>query len=262
MRVITLAHQTDFAGWRAAARKLIVDDIAPEDASWIIGTQDSLFLPTDENEIASDAPSTFTAPRTFLQRAAAATLHRDGDRFAFLYRVLWRLRREPGLIEIAVDSDIVRLDAMVKAIRRDLHKMKADVRFREIAVPTATGGRARPSQVERALRDGDHFGVLEPWFVAWFEPSHHIVEAVAPFLTHRFTTMHWAILTPDRSASWNGKDLSFGPGAQRSDASDGDVLEDLWRTCYANIFNPARHATQCRDATANRHRDPLRHAAP
>ena len=34
--------------------------------------------------------------------------------------------------------------------------------------------------------------------------------------------------------------MSLGPGAHRSDAPDGDVLEDLWRSYYANIFNPAR----------------------
>ena len=143
-------------------------------------------------------------------------------------------------MEVAVDPDIVRLEAMVKAIHRDAHKMKAYVRFREVMVPDENGVKARPSHVERALRDGDHFNVLAKWFVAWFEPSHYIVEAVAPFFMRRFTAMHWAILTPDRSASWDGEELTFGPGAQRSDAPAEDVLEDLWRTYYANIFNPAR----------------------
>jgi DNA polymerase len=90
------------------------------------------------------------------------------------------------------------------------------------------------------LRDGDHFNVLEPWFVAWFEPSHRIVEAVAPFFMRRFTTMNWAILTPDRCAFWDGKSLTFGPGARRGDAPGDDAVEDLWRRYYAHIFNPAR----------------------
>lgn len=239
MRSIVLADQTDFAGWRAAARRLALDDVAPEDVSWSVGSADTLFADESPDE-AVDTKAAFTVPRSFVERCAAAILHRDTDRFGFLYRVLWRLRREPGLIEIAVDPDIVRLEAMVKAIRRDLHKMKAYVRFREVKVPESAGSRPRPSQVERALRDGDHFNVLAPWFVAWFEPSHYIVEAVAPFFTRRFTAMRWAILTPDRSASWDGAKLSFGPGAHRSDAPDGDVLEDLWRSYYANIFNPAR----------------------
>ncbi len=139
---------------------------------------------------------------------------------------------------------MVRLEAMVKAIHRDLHKMKAYVRFREVAVPTSAGSRPRPSQVERALRNGDRIDAPlvspTPWYVAWFEPSHYIVEAVAPFFMRRFTAMHWAILTPDASVSWDGEALTFGPGAQRTDAPDEDALEDLWRSYYANIFNPAR----------------------
>jgi DNA polymerase len=241
MRSIVLAHETDFAGWRAAARRLVLDDIAPEDVSWSVGADDTLFGDAIAPDVADLATQpAFSVPRAFMQQCAAAILHREPDRFAFLYRVLWRLRREPGLTEIAVDPDIVRLEAMVKAIRRDLHKMKAYVRFREVAVPESAGSRPRPSQVERALRDGDHFQVMAPWFVAWFEPSHYIVEAVAPFFTRRFTAMRWAILTPDRSASWDGATLSFGPGAQRADAPQDDALEDLWRTYYANIFNPAR----------------------
>ncbi len=252
MRHVTLEHETDFAGWRKAARGLVLDGIEPSQVSWSAGAPDTLFAdpPTESAPEASaadgadDAPPRFTVPRPFLERCAMAILHRDADRFAFLYRVLWRLRREPGLIEIAVDPDIVRLDAMVKAVRRDLHKMKAYVRFREVAVPDSSGRAPRPSQMERALRDGDHFNVLASsfvsWFVAWFEPAHYIVEAVAPFFMRRFTAMKWAILTPDRSVSWDGKVFRFGPGAVRSDAPDDDALEDLWRSYYANIFNPAR----------------------
>ena len=238
MRSIVLADQTDFAGWRSAARRLAIEDVAPEDVSWSVGTSDSLFVADHDPAPQGDAP-VFTVPRTFLEQSAAAILHRDADRFAFLYRLLWRLRREPGLLEIAVDPDIVRLEAMTKAIRRDLHKMKAYVRFREVAVPVIES-RVRAGQIERAMRNGDPIDGMAPWFVAWFEPSHYIVEAVSPFFTRRFTSMRWAILTPERSASWDGTTLSFGPGAHRTDAPDGDVLEDLWRTYYANIFNPAR----------------------
>jgi hypothetical protein len=35
--------------------------------------------------------------------------------------------------------------------------------------------------------------------VAWFEPEHYIVEAVAPLFERRFAQMRWAILTPERS---------------------------------------------------------------
>jgi hypothetical protein len=34
--------------------------------------------------------------------------------------------------------------------------------------------------------------------------------------------------------------LSEGPGATRADAPDGDPVEEVWKTYYASIFNPAR----------------------
>ncbi len=226
MRHVTLADETDFDGWRKAARRLILDDVAPEDIDWSVAGAESLFADAADEppQAAGDAPR-FNVPRDFLDRCAGAILHRDPDRFAFLYRLLWRIRHEPGLIEVAVDADVVRLEEMVKAVRRDLHKMKAYVRFREVAAP---------------LSDGEPVDGAAPWFVAWFEPSHYIVEAVAPFFMRRFTSMRWAILTPDRTATWDGEAVTFGPGAKRTDAPEGDVLEDLWRSYYASIFNPAR----------------------
>lgn len=77
-------------------------------------------------------------------------------------------------------------------------------------------------------------------YVAWFEPEHDIVARVAPFFVRRFTGMHWSLLTPSRSAHWDGATLVVGPGAERADAPSEDALEDLWRTYYASIFNPAR----------------------
>jgi uncharacterized protein YecE (DUF72 family) len=52
--------------------------------------------------------------------------------------------------------------------------------------------------------------------------------------------MRWSILTPDRSVHWDRETLRLGPGTSRAGAPTGDELEELWRTYYANIFNPAR----------------------
>lgn len=105
---------------------------------------------------------------------------------------------------------------MAKAVRRDVHKMHAFVRFREIAAEAGA------------------------WFVAWFEPQHHVVEAAAPFFVDRFAAMHWSILTPDRCAHWDGRALTFTGGVDRDAAPTKDATEDLWRAYYASIFNPAR----------------------
>jgi DNA polymerase len=77
-------------------------------------------------------------------------------------------------------------------------------------------------------------------YVAWFEPGHHIVRSNAGFFVRRFAGMRWSILTPELSIHWDGETLSEGPGATRADAPDGDPIEEVWKTYYASIFNPAR----------------------
>ncbi len=51
--------------------------------------------------------------------------------------------------------------------------------------------------------------------------------------------MDWIIATPKGTASWDGESLIFDtrPG---DNPGHGDPTDDLWRTYYANIFNPAR----------------------
>jgi DNA polymerase len=154
--------------------------------------------------------------RRFIELAEQAALHRDADRFDLLYRILWRLRHEPNLLDLASDPDIARLHSLAKAVARDIHKMHAFVRFRAVAT-----------------HEGEHF-------VAWYEPDHHIVEAATPFFARRFANLVWTILTPERSAHWANGELVFGPGATRADAPAEDELESMWLSYYASIFNPAR----------------------
>jgi uracil-DNA glycosylase family protein len=85
------------------------------------------------------------------------------------------------------------------------------------------------------------------WFVAWFEPQHHIVELNSAFFIDRFANMCWSILTPDLCAHWDQKNLTFTPGVTRDQAPGDDAAEKLWLRYYSSIFNPARvktHAMQ------------------
>jgi len=157
-------------------------------------------------------------PREFLALAERAACHRDPERWALLYRVLWRLTHggEPRLMAVIVDDDVHRMLGMEKAVRRDVHKLHAFVRFRRV----------------------EHDGIER--FISWFAPEHHVVEYATPFFARRFSNMRWSVLTPGRSAHWDLDALRFGPGVPRSDAPAGDALEELWRTYYASVFNPAR----------------------
>ncbi len=106
---------------------------------------------------------------------------------------------------------------MAKTIRRDIHKMHAFLRFREVRDPDGA---------ER--------------YVAWFEPAHFILDAAAPFFIARFRNLAWSILTPIGSLHWDREKLTPGPAAQRADAPDSDRLEAAWRSYYESTFNPAR----------------------
>jgi DNA polymerase len=221
MHTIVLESNTDFGGWRKAARRLVLNDIAPGDVTWIVaGDEPELFTASPATSLPDAAKGTFNVSAKFIDLAQTAILHRDPERFALLYRLLWRLRDNPDLIHVAIDPDITKLEAMAKAVRRDEHKMHAFVRFREI-------GREPKSH-----------------FVAWFEPEHHIVELAAPFFARRFADMAWSILTPDLCAHWDGHAISITPGVSKADAPTKDRLEEVWLTYYANIFNPARLKTK------------------
>ncbi|MBN9216474.1 MAG: UdgX family uracil-DNA binding protein [Mesorhizobium sp.] len=210
---VWLESETDFAGWRDAARRLALNEIPPGDIGWQIATD---ACPPQNALPNVPEGAQLVVPREFIGRAETAFCHSDPGRFAFLYRVLWRLRTEPKLLSIASDVDTKRLETMEKAVRRDSHKMHAFVRFRKIG----------NGEDER--------------YVAWFEPDHFIVERNADFFVRRFTGMRWTILTPHASADWDGERLAIGPGATKADAPAEDDTEALWRTYFENIFNPAR----------------------
>jgi uracil-DNA glycosylase len=221
-----LASETDLDGFRAEARALLARHVPPDQVHWQIAgaAETDLFdTPASADPAGPASPSgseaRATVPAGFVRLCEEVVLHSHPDRFAHLYLLLWRLVHEPGLRNDPIDPDMLRAQHMAQAVRRDMHKMKAFVRFRKV-------------------EDAD--GADKPLHVAWFEPAHHIVEAVAPWFAKRFTQMRWAILTPARSVAWDGVQISLGPGAAPGDAPPADAGETLWLTYYQSIFNPAR----------------------
>ncbi len=211
---------TDFEHWRGIARELRRHQIAPSELQLLTSKEACLFpseLPQSAAGNAAQRSATLSVPQEFLRIAQEIAYHRDSDRWNLLYRVLWRLTHdEPKLMRISTDDDVHRMLLMEKAVRRDAHKMKAFVRFREV------------------LHDG------QPHYIAWHQPDHYVVRKVAPFFSRRFKAMHWTILTPAESVSWDQQTLTYFDGIDRSAAPTFDELEELWCTYYANIFNPAR----------------------
>ena len=204
----------DFAEWRAVARGLLAGGIAPEDVNWRGAKEGASLFGGDEVHASA---GTVSLPRELLEMADRVICHRDPQVPARLYRLVWRTARERQLLSRTTDADIDWLRKTDKAIRRDIHKMHAFVRFRRLGE-----GEGRES------------------FAAWFEPDHRILRLTAPFFQRRFTGMDWAIVTPDARAIWQDGELSYGPGGTSGEVPESDVVEDQWRTYYGAIFNPAR----------------------
>jgi probable DNA metabolism protein len=204
-----------FIAWRDAARQMLSQNISPEQIVWMDKDTDAdLFCDASLTKV---APTEMTrVPRQFVDLASKVVAHKNPERFARLYRVLWRLRGERDLLSNLADPDLTRLLGMAKNVSRDCHKMKAFVRFRELPID----GRRR-------------------CFAAWFEPEHFIVELTGPFFARRFADMDWVISTPVGVSQSVSGSLTFHPPDGNRHAIT-DETENLWRTYYANIFNPAR----------------------
>jgi len=164
MRRVVLSDGADLAEWRSQARALLAAGIPPEQVQWQAGGQQDLLLGVPPEAPASVASSARVGnvPRDFLVLAALVLAHAEPRRHAVLYRLLWRLvHGERALLSLVTDDDISWAMRAAKAVRREKHKMKAFVRFREVAGP-----------------DG-------PVFIPWFQPEHDLHPQLAPFFLRR-----------------------------------------------------------------------------
>ncbi|MBN9580276.1 MAG: UdgX family uracil-DNA binding protein [Afipia sp.] len=217
MTRVVLASETDWDGWRRATRALVLGGAPPEAILWSVGADDS-----EGDPMPVPSEGSFGVSRALVALAETAILARDPERFALLYGLVWRAHRgERHVFQQATDPELRRAQGLARSVRRDMHRMRALLRFRV---------------VERA--DGT-------WHVGWFEPDHHILEANAGFLARRFPTLRWSILTPGASAHWDGKRLRLGPGVDPDDVPDDDTLEACWR----NLPDPAALSEVTRPAS-------------
>ncbi len=222
---VTLAGETDSIGFRKEARALLGALVAPDAIEWHTGPQSAGELRAKTGlrpprRSSGQGATHLLLPRSVITLCETVILHNAPQRFGLLYRLLWRLMHEPDLAQNPLDDDRLRVLHMAQAVRRDIQKMKTLLHFK----PVAEGGQDGPGDTLQ---------------LAWFEPDHHVVEAVAPYFARRLAQLRWAILTPGRSVRWQEDLLEFGPGVPQPHRPAGDATDDQWLACYEQVFGAA-----------------------
>lgn len=206
----------NYAQWRDVARRLLAAGIAPEKMAWRTGRQFEAL--TWGNPLAPVQPATpLRLSRHLIELLRVLGCFRHDGRWDLMYRLAWRSLQQPKLLEDAADPEVHRAVQMQSAVNREVHKMHAFVRFREMT---------------------DQHG--DKKYFAWFEPTHEILRLGAPFFCKRFPNMAWMIATPDGTALWQDGELQFIATPDRSTLPKADAHEGLWRTYYKNICNVSR----------------------
>src|SRR5438067_9052164 len=97
-----------FVSWQVTARDLLRRGVTPGDVRWIENAS-----ATAHAEETTDRSPSIVVPRRFVELAQAAATHASQDRWAIMYRVLWRLVHENRrLLELRDDSDVQALAAV------------------------------------------------------------------------------------------------------------------------------------------------------
>ena len=211
-----LAGHTDLAGFRSEARQLLAQQVPPDEVQWQLADEDGYCDPQSPQ---SSRPrnvaraATAIVPASFTRLCEFVVLHRDPERFSLLYRLLWRLVHEPALRADPLDADMLQAQHMAHAVRRDIHKMKANLRLHPV-----------------------HDAQGQELQVGCYEPAHHVLEAVVPWLARRLPAARWTLFTPDRSVRCEEGRLLFGPGGPAAELPGQDGPDADWLACYERVF--------------------------
>jgi uracil-DNA glycosylase len=204
MQRVVLKNETDWEGWRVAARACVLSGEEPGTLTWSVGGKAG-DLP--------DASGTFHVPRALVSLASVAIQARDAERFGLLYSLVWRINSGEKLLEDDTDPDLALVRRMALAVRADAHRMRTNIRF----LPVREGAASR--------------------FLGWFEPAHFVLPGNAQLIARRFPGMVWSIATADGSAHWDGATLLFGSGPRH--IPDDQALQAWWESHGERVLEEA-----------------------
>jgi uracil-DNA glycosylase len=220
MRRIVLESETDWQGWRQAARPLVLAGIEPGEVEWSVGgTGDAL----------PEAAGTFHLPRALVTLASVAIQAREPDRFGLLYALVWRSHAGEKLLEDSSDPDLSLARRLALAVRADAHRMRTNMRFLPVADEEPAAGPER-----------------RPRLLGWFEPAHFVLPANAQLIARRFPGLVFSIVTPDGSAHWDRATLRFGAGLRH--ARDDETFAAWWDAHRTDLLRDAVEGTSVPEA--------------
>jgi uracil-DNA glycosylase family protein len=214
MRRIVLDSETDWQGWRTATRALVLTDVPPEDVHWSVRAHAD-----DPAHELPEGTGGFNVPRALVALAALAFQARDPDRFALLYRLVWRANTGEKLLEQKDDPELRHAQGLAYAVRAEAHRMRTLIRFMPV-------------------EDGRYLG--------WYAPAHYVLEANALLMARRFPDLACSILTPDGSAHWKDSAPHFGAGLAH--VADDEALAKWWHAHHAKLLREAQHDTSIPEA--------------
>ncbi|ANB75339.1 uracil-DNA glycosylase [Paraburkholderia phytofirmans OLGA172] len=236
--------EPSFAVWRRAARALLRQGVEPSQIEWLEseGAAAAPGMPAAESAFATagasgsgiatgPAPvlSAPAIPRELLSWLKTAACFRAPDRWALLYRVLWRWTRGERNVLDLNDPDGSLLDQRIRAIEHETEDLLTLTLFR----------RRDPS-------------MGPPEFVGWYEPHHDLLARAAARFAARMGDSTWMLATPHGAVFWNGMLLRIGRPATEAheqathalpaSAMTGEAItstptEALWLAYYASAFN-------------------------
>jgi DNA polymerase len=218
MRRVVLANETDWEGWRKAARSLALAGVEPKDVRWSIRSHDEAGDPLLEEA------GSFGVPRGLVALASLAIQARNPERFDLLYRLIWRSNAGERVLETPHDAEVRMAQGLAFAVRAEAHKMRTLLRY----LPVREGEGTR--------------------YLGWYEPAHFVLEANAQRLARQFPDLMFSILTPDGAAHWDGAELRFSTGIARRRVPDDDALLAFWHSHHADLLRNARVGTAIPEA--------------
>jgi len=216
MRRIVLDSETDWQGWRSATRALVLAGVPPEDVQWDIRAQ-----PDDRSPDPPAGSGSFNVPRALIATAALAFQAREPERFALLYRLVWRANAGERVAEPSDDPDLRHAQQLAFSVRAEAHRMRTLMRF-------------LPVDEER--------------YLGWYVPAHHVLEANAQLIARRFPDVTFSILTPDGSAHCSDGVLLFGDG--HAHIADDAALEQWWAAQGTKLLRESRIGSSVPEAEA------------